>query len=395
MLVGKRMMPAHRMSLIPPSSTLKVLGLAKELERGGQRIVHMEVGEPDFDTPTHIKDAAKWALDRGMTKYTPSAGVPELREAIAQRFQGKGLEISAKNVIVTPGAKHAIFCALVAALDPGDEVLVPSPCWTYEAMVKISGGKPVFVETSAKNGFKPDADKVRASLTSKSRMILLNYPNNPTGTVMNYEEIQPILDIAIDQDLLVLSDDIYDSLVYAGEQASPITLPNMAKRTIGINGFSKTYAMTGWRVGYAVAPENFIAEMTKIQQASTTCTSGFVQAAAITALQGPQKFVSEMREEYRKRRDEFVKSLNSVDGIECLKPDGAFYVFPSIKSLKMTSLDFCEALLREKGVAAVPGSGFGPSGEGHVRLSYATSMQNIRQAVSLIREFVEERRSRK
>ncbi len=389
------MKAAKRMSTIPPSSTLKVLALAKELERGGKKIIHMEVGEPDFPTPAHIKEAGKQAIDRGMTKYTPSAGLPELREAVAEHFVKKNVPTTMKNVIITPGAKHAIFCALAAALDAGDEVLIPSPCWTYEAMVKINGGKPVFIETSAKTGFKPTADQIRSALTPRTRMILLNYPSNPTGAVMSADDIKPLLDIATERELWILSDDIYDALIYEGNQASPIKFPGMAERTIAINGFSKAYAMTGWRVGYAVAPADFIVEMGKIQEASTTCVAGPMQAAAITALRGPQNFIGEMRDEYRRRRDELVKSLNAIDGIECLKPQGAFYVFPSIKQLGMTSFEFCEALLKEKGVAAVPGSGFGPGGEGHIRLSYATSMENIRTALGLIKEFVGSRRTRR
>ncbi|MEM3453176.1 MAG: pyridoxal phosphate-dependent aminotransferase [Candidatus Hadarchaeum sp.] len=384
------MKAAKRMDSIPPSSTLKVLALAKELERSGRRIIHMEVGEPDFDTPAHIKEAAKQALDRGMTKYTPSAGIPELREAIAEHFVKQGINVAAKNVIVTPGAKHAIFCALAAALDPGDEVLIPSPCWTYEAMVKIVGGKPVFIQGSAKNGFKLEEEKLKKSLTPKSRLLLLNYPNNPTGAVMSATDLKPILDIAVDHDLWILSDDIYNVLVYEGEQGNPLKFPGMAERTISINGFSKAYAMTGWRIGYAVAPADFIVEMAKIQEASTSCTASFVQVAAITALKGPQDFVAEMRAEYRRRRDVLVEGLNEIDGIDCLKPQGAFYVFPNIEKLGMSSFEFCELLLKSKGVAAVPGSGFGPGGEGHVRLSYATSMENIKLAIELIKEFVEE-----
>jgi aspartate aminotransferase len=284
-------------------------------------------------------------------------------------------------VIVTPGAKHAIFCALAAALDPGDEVLIPSPCWTYEAMVKIVGGKPVFIQVSEESGFKLEAEKLEEAITPRSRLLLLNYPNNPTGAVMSAAELKPLLDVAVDHDLLILSDDIYNVLVYEGEQGNPLKFPGMAERTISVNGFSKAYAMTGWRLGYAVAPADFIVEMAKIQEASTTCTASFVQAAAITALRGPQDFVAQMRAEYRRRRDEIVRGLNEIDGIKCLKPQGAFYVFPSIEELGMTSLQFCESLLKTKGVAAVPGSGFGPGGEGHVRLSYATSMENIRLAI--------------
>ncbi len=372
------------MKEVPPSSTFKVLNLAKELERQGKDIVHMEVGEPDFDTPAHIKRAAEEALARGMTKYTPSVGLPELREAIAEHLATKGISTDAKNVIVTPGAKHAIFCALAATLDPGDEVIIPSPCWTYEAMVRIVGGKPVFIESKQSDEFKVKVEQVQEALTDNTRMILLNYPNNPTGAVMQQKDLQPIIDLAIDHELWVLSDDIYDCLVYEGKYVSVMSLPNTAERTIYINGFSKAYAMTGWRLGYAVAPVELIAEMNKVQQASTTCAAGFVQTAGVAALRGPQDCVREMRDEYRKRRDAIVKGLNSIDGFECTKPAGAFYVFPSIKKPGVSSLDFCEFLLREAGVAAVPGSGFGPYGEGHVRFSYATSIQNIQRALDRI-----------
>jgi len=381
MLAGVRLRPAKRMKEIPPSSTLKVLNLAKELERQGKDIVHMEVGEPDFDTPAHIKRAAEEALARGMTKYTPSAGLPELREAIAEHLATKGISTDAKNVIVTPGAKHAIFCALAATLDPGDEVIIPSPCWTYEAMVRIVGGKPVFIESKQSDEFKVKVDHVQEALTDNTRMILLNYPNNPTGAVMQQQDLQPVIDLAIDHDIWILSDEIYDCLVYEGKHVSVMSLPNTAERTIYINGFSKAYAMTGWRLGYAVAPVELIAEINKIQQASTTCAAGFVQAAGVAALRGPQDCVREMCDEYRKRRDVIVNGLNSIDEFECIKPAGAFYAFPRIKKPGISSLDFCEFLLREAGVAAVPGSGFGPYGEGHARFSYATSRQNIQRGL--------------
>ncbi|MFB0500632.1 MAG: pyridoxal phosphate-dependent aminotransferase [Candidatus Hadarchaeaceae archaeon] len=375
------MRPAKRMKEIPPSSTFKVLNLAKELERQGKDIVHMEVGEPDFDTPAHIKRAAEEALACGMTKYTPSAGLPELREAIAEHLATKGISTDAKNVIVTPGAKHAIFCTLAATLDPGDEVIIPSPCWTYEAMVRIVGGKPVFIESKQSDEFKVKVEHVQEALTDNTRMILLNYPNNPTGAVMQKKDLQSIINLAINHDIWILSDEIYDCLVYEGKHVSVMSLPNTAERTIYINGFSKAYAMTGWRLGYAVAPVELIAEINKIQQASTTCAAGFVQAAGVAALRGPQDCVREMRDEYRKRRDVIVNGLNSIDGFECIKPAGAFYAFPRIKKPGISSLDFCEFLLREAGVAAVPGSGFGPYGEGHARFSYATSIQNIQRGL--------------
>jgi len=377
------------MSTIPPSSTLKVLALAKELQRQGKDIVHMEVGEPDFDTPPHIKKAAVEAIERGATKYTPSAGMPELREAIAKNLAGKGIQTTPKNVIVTPGAKHAIFCAMATTLDPGDEIIIPCPCWTYEAIALTFGAKPVYVETKQADGFKLKEESLKAAITPKTKMILLNYPSNPTGAVMQKEDLKPIADLAVDRKLWVLSDEIYDCLVYEGKHASVMGLPGMAERTIYINGFSKAYAMTGWRLGYAVAPVEIIAEMDKILQASTSCVAGFVQAAGVAALNGPQDCIEKMRKEYYKRRDVIVDGLNSIDGFECAKPEGAFYAFPSIKKLSLPSLEFCERLLRDVGVAAVPGSGFGPYGEGHVRFSYATSMENIGKGIERVKKVAE------
>jgi aspartate aminotransferase len=378
------------MKEIPPSSTIRVLGLAKELERQGKKIVNMGIGEPDLDTPPHIKRAAEEALERGMTKYTPSAGLLELREAIAEHMGTKGFKTEPKNVLVTPGAKHAIFCAMAAALDPGDEVIIPSPCWTYEAMVRIVGGKPIFVETTDEKGFKLEVQRVEEALSAKTKMLLLNYPNNPTGAVMTRKELRPISELAVDRNLWVLSDEIYDCLVYEGEHASILSFPNMTERTIYVNGFSKAYSMTGWRLGYGIAPAELITEMTKIQEASTSSATSFVQAAGIAALRGPQEFTRKMRDEYRKRRDVIVKGLSSIKGISCTKPGGAFYAFPNIKRLGVDSLEFCEILLREAGVAAVPGSGFGPYGEGHVRFSYATSMENIKEAIERVKKVAED-----
>jgi len=383
------MRPAKRMGTMPVSGTLKVLDLAKRLEREGREIIHMEVGEPDFDTPEHIKRAAEEALERGMTKYTSSAGIPELREAIAEHVRGKGIEATEREVLVTPGAKHAILCAMVAALDPGDEVVIPSPCWTYEGIAQVAGAKTVYIKTSGEDGFRLSADAVHEKLTTKSRMLLLNYPNNPTGAVASEEDLSALADLAVDHKLWVLSDEIYDCLVYEGEHVSIASLPGMHERTIYINGFSKAYAMTGWRLGYAIAPPELTAEMIKIQQASTTCAAGFVQAAGLAALRGPQDCVQKMKDEYNKRRDIIVEGLNSIRGFECTKPKGAFYAFPSVKELGMCSLTLCEHLLRDGGVAAVPGSEFGPYGEGYVRFSYATSMEDIRRAIELIAEVVE------
>lgn len=383
------MKPARRVSEMPASGTLKMLALAKQLEREGHDIIHMEVGEPDFDTPEHIKRAAREALARGVTKYTPSRGIPELRAAIAEHLSTKGISASADEVLVTPGAKHAIFCAMAAALDPGDEVIIPSPCWTYEGIVRIAGAKPLFVETVQADGFRLDVEKVQEQLSPKTRMVVLNYPNNPTGATMLKPDLRALADLAIDHKLWVLSDEIYDCLVYEGDHISIASLGDMHERTIYINGFSKAYAMTGWRLGYAAAPRELADQMNKVQQASTSCAPAFVQAAGVAALRGPQDCVSKMRDEYHRRRDAIVSGLNSIKGFECPSPKGAFYVFPSIKELGLKSLKLCELLLQKAGVAAVPGSEFGPYGEGYIRLSYATSMANIEKAIERIKAAIE------
>lgn len=383
------MRPARRMSKVPQSGTLRMLDIAKQLEREGREIIHMEVGEPDFDTPEHIKRAAQDALAQGATKYTPSAGTPELREAIVEHLKVSGVQAAAKEVMVTPGAKHAIFCAMSAALNPGDEVIIPSPCWTYEGIALINGAKPIFIETTQEDEFRLSVEKLQEKLTPNTRMLVLNYPNNPTGATMTKKILRALADLAVDHEFWVLSDEIYDCLIYEGEKVSITSMPNMHERTIYINGFSKAYAMTGWRLGYSVAPTELTQEMIKIQQASTSCAAAFVQAAGVAALRGPQDCVDEMLEEYRKRRDVIVDGLNLIEGFDCIKPKGAFYVFPNIEELNMKSSELCELILKDAGVASVPGSEFGPYGENHLRFSYATSMQNIKNALDRMSSLIE------
>ncbi len=370
------------MKSIPPSSTLRVLSLAKRLEREGRRILHLEVGEPDFDTPEHVKRAAWEALQKGMTKYTPSEGMPELREAVAERV---GAE--AGNVLITPGAKHAIFCAMEAILDPGEEVILPSPCWTYDGIVLSAGGKPVFLETKMEEGFRVDPERLEKALTPRTRLLVLNSPSNPTGAVLDGENLRAILELAREKNLWILTDEIYDRLVYEGESTSLLSLAGSLEGIVYINGFSKTYAMTGWRLGYAVAPRELVAEMNKIQQASTSCVPGFVQAAGLEALRGPQDFVERMRNEFRRRRDFLVKGLSSL-GLRCLPPRGAFYAFPRLPEGTGDSTRFCELLLERAGIASVPGAGFGPFGEGHVRFSFACSMEVLRETLERLGEFL-------
>jgi aspartate aminotransferase len=291
--------------------------------------------------------------------------------------------------LVTPGAKHAIFCAMSAALDPGDEVIIPSPCWTYEGIALINGAKPVFIETTQEDEFRLRIENLQEKLTPNTRMLVLNYPNNPTGATMKKKDLRALADLAVDHEFWVLSDEIYDCLIYEGEKVSIASMPKMHERTIYINGFSKAYAMTGWRLGYSVAPAELTQEMIKIQQASTSCAAAFVQAAGVAALRGPQDCVDEMREEYRKRRDVIVDGLNLIEGFNCIKPKGAFYVFPNIEELNMKSSELCERILNDAGVAAVPGSEFGPYGGHHLRFSYATSMQNIKNALERMNSVIE------
>ena len=381
---------AERMKLIKPSGTIAMAEKAREMERKGQRIYHLDVGEPDFDTPAHIKEAAITAIKEGFTHYTSSRGILELREAIAEDLRKRKIDADPEDeILVTPGAKHAIYCACLSTLDPGDEVLVLSPTWpTHFQCVEIAEARAV--EVPCGEDYSLNEEDLKARVTSKTRMILLGSPNNPTGGVLSREAIEAIVDIAVDEDLLILSDEVYDRLVYEDSKpVSPGSLENGSGRTIVINGFSKAYAMTGWRLGYAYANKEIIDSMTRIQQSTTTCPVSFVQKAGIAALRGPQDHVKRMVEEYDRRRRFIVKELNEIDGIRCATPRGAFYVFPDISKLKMSSSDFCLQLLNETGVSTTPGSVFGECGEGHIRISYASDLQTISEGVKRIKRFVE------
>lgn len=380
------MRTAERMKNVPGSGTLEILSLANELEQEGKDIIHLEVGDPDFDTPKHIKDAAKKALDEGKTGYTSSTGTLELREAISQDLKKKGIERIPEEIIATPGAKHSLFTAMAVALDPGDEILIPTPCWTYEGMTRIINAEPIFVETSEENQFKLEPESVKEKISSKTRMLLLNYPNNPTGAVLKENTLRALADLAIDHDFWILTDEVYDQLIYGDSPPSIGSFSDLQERIIYINSFSKTYAMTGWRLGYTAAPQEIISEMVKIQQNSTTCPASFVQSAGIAALEGPQDQVKEMASKYEKRRDIVVEGLNSINGINCVEPKGAFYAFPNIEDLGENSMEISKSLLKEVGVAATPGSAFGPAGEGYIRLSYANSVERIEEALKRMEE---------
>ena len=377
------------MEKIPPSGTIRMLERAKELEQRGQKVIHLEVGEPDFDTPRHIKDAAVRALNDGFVKYTSSKGIPELREAIAMDVERRtGAQVQPNEVIVTPGGKHAILCAVLTLIDPGDEVLIPVPVWpTYKAIVKMAEGVPK--EVLFGEDYSVNEEGLKEAITPRTKAIFINSPNNPTGGALTREEVKIIADIVADSGLYVFSDEIYDSLTYDGfKNTSLLSFEEIRGQTVYIHGFSKTYAMTGWRLGYVVAPPEVIDAMSRIQQNSTTCAASFVQKAAVEALRGPQECVEEMRKQYDERRKAIVKALNDIDGVTCRMPKGAFYVFPNISEYTNDSFGVAEQLLESKGVCLTPGKVFGSNGEGHLRISYAASLEDILEGVKRLEEFL-------
>ncbi len=382
---------ANRMESIKPSGTIAMAEKALEMERSGRKLYHLDVGEPDFATPEHIKKAAIEALVNDFTHYTSSLGIIELRKAIADFLKDrKGIKINPeKEVIVTPGAKHAIFCACMATLNPGDEVLVLAPTWpTHFTCARAAGAKTI--EIPCGETYSLNEELLKEKISSKTRMIIVNSPNNPTGGVLSVDELRVIADLAAEYNLLVLSDEIYDEIVYEGIKIRSIAnFEDVRENIILINGFSKSYAMTGWRLGYAVANETIIDAMKRIQQATTTCPASFVQKAGVAALRGPQDDVRRMVEEYDKRRRYIVEALNKISGVYCAMPKGAFYVFPRLSNLKMSSFEASMKLLEEEGVCSIPGSVFGECGEGHIRLSYATNLETIVEAVKRIKNFVE------
>ncbi|MEM3715681.1 MAG: pyridoxal phosphate-dependent aminotransferase [Candidatus Bathyarchaeia archaeon] len=381
---------ADRMNIIKPSGTIAMAEKARELARSGKKLYNLDVGEPDFDTPEHIKRAAIEALMSGFTHYTSSLGIIELRRAIAEYLkERRNIHVNPeKEIIVTPGAKHAIYCACMATLNPGDEVLVLTPTWpTHFTCVEAAGAK--VVEVACGESYSLDEEVLKRSVSDKTRMIVVNSPNNPTGGVLSADELKAIADLAAERDLLVLSDEIYDEIVYDGFKVrSMASFDEIKENVILINGFSKAYAMTGWRLGYAVANETIIDAMNRIQQATTTCPASFIQKAGIAALKGPQDCVKKMVEEFDKRRKFIVKALNETPGVRCAMPKGAFYVFPRFLSINMPSFEISMRLLDEEGVSTTPGSVFGSCGEGHIRISYATSLEVIMEAVERIKRFV-------
>ncbi|HEX2184146.1 MAG TPA: pyridoxal phosphate-dependent aminotransferase, partial [Chloroflexota bacterium] len=348
---------ASRMERLGTEGAFEVLARAAALERQGRRVVHLEIGEPDFETAPHIKDAAVTALAEGQTHYGPSAGLLPVRESIARYVsRTRGLPLTADQVVVTPGAKPILFFLIMAVVEEGDEVLVPDPGFPiYESVVRFVGGRPVAMPLLEARGFRFDPDQLRQRVTDRTRLIILNSPHNPTGGVLTPEDLHTVAELACERDLWVLSDEIYSRLVYDGEHHSIAALPGMAERTVLLDGFSKTYAMTGWRLGYGVMPASLVPAMTRLQTNVTSCTASFVQLAGISALEGPQDSVVAMQAEFRRRRDAVVAGLNRIEGVRCLVPGGAFYAFPRVDVPSMSSKAVADTLLEEYGVAVLPG----------------------------------------
>ncbi len=378
------------MARLGTETAFETLAKAKALERQGRNIVHLEIGEPDFDTPAHIREAAKKALDDGFTHYGPSPGLMEVREAVARHQTSRqGYDISADRIVVTPGGKPIMFFAIMALIEDGDEVIYPNPGFPiYESMINFMGGKAVPLQLKEESGFNADIDELRSKVTPRTKMIIVNSPNNPCGSVIPDSDLQQIAQIAVENDLIVLSDEIYKDFYYEGSHTSITSFPGMKERTIILDGFSKSYAMTGWRMGYGVLPEPLVEPISRLMTNSVSCTSSFSQIAGITALESSQDSVKEMMAEFGRRREVVVNGLNSLPGVHCPVPKGAFYAFPSIKDTGMSSRDFADRCLNEAGVALLSGTAFGQYGDGYIRISFANSVKNLEEAFSRMGDFL-------
>jgi aspartate aminotransferase len=382
---------AARVGQVTPSLTLAVDAKAKAMKAEGIDVCSFSAGEPDFDTPKHIIEAAKLALDQGKTRYGPAAGEPKLREAIAKKLQAdNGLCFGAENVVVTNGGKQSLFNLMMALIDPGDEVIIPAPYWvSYPEMVKLADGVPVILSAPVEAGYRITAEQLRQAITPKTKLVIFNSPSNPTGMVYSSDEIRAIAEVIVEHNLWVVADEIYEKILYDGAQHLSIgsVSPEIYERTIVSSGFAKTYAMTGWRIGFLAAPLPIIRAVGTIQGHSTSNVCTFAQYGAIAAYEGPQDCVQEMLAAFAQRRQVMLATLNSIPGLSCPKPDGAFYVFPNIGKTGMKSLDFCNALLEAKQVAAVPGIAFGA--DDCIRLSYATDLTTIQKGLERLADFVQ------
>jgi aspartate/methionine/tyrosine aminotransferase len=379
------------MDRIGTETAFEAAARARALEATGRSVIHLEIGEPDFDTPANIHEAAKRALDEGATHYTPTVGIPELRAAIAADATArKGFAVTPDRVVVTPGGKPVMFFAILALIGDGDEVIYPDPGFPiYESMASYVGGKAVPCPVRQENGFRLDPSELASLVTPRTRLVILNSPANPTGGVSTREDLEQIAAVARDRDLVVLADEIYGRILYEGEHVSIASLPGMAERTIVLDGFSKTYAMTGWRLGYGIVPEALITPFSRLIVNSVSCTNAATQWAGVEALTGPQDSVDAMVAEFRDRRDLVVDGLNSIPGVTCLRPAGAFYAFPNIAGTGLTSAELAEKLLKEGGVSVLAGTAFGHVGGDHLRLSYANSRPNLEEAILRMRSVIE------
>jgi aspartate aminotransferase len=380
---------AQRMSRLGTETAFEVLNKARALERQGKDIVHLEIGEPDFDTPKNVVDAGIDALRKGWTHYGPSAGLPELRHAIAEDVsRSRGVKVTSDEVVVVPGGKPIIFFTLLALADVGDEVIYPNPGFPiYESMINYAGAKAVPIRLHEERDFGLDVKELKALITDRTRLIIINSPQNPTGGVLDKQDIQGIAEAIGDRNIMVLSDEIYSRLIFEGEHYSIMTVPGFKERTILLDGFSKTWAMTGWRMGYGVMRADLATQITRLMTNSNSCTASFTQIAGVEAIKGDQSSVDKMRSEFQRRRDVFVAGLNKIKGFSCRLPKGAFYVFPNVTKTGWKSKKLADALLEQAGVACLSGTAFGDYGEGYLRFSVANSLENLNKALARVDEW--------
>ncbi len=384
---------AGRMSRLGTETAFEVLAKARALEAKGKDIVHLEIGEPDFDTPANIIEAATDALHNGWTHYGPSAGLPELRQVVAEYItRTRGVPVTAEEVVIVPGAKPIIFFAILALVEEGDEVIYPNPGFPiYESMINFMGARAVPIHLREERDFSLDVNELASLITDRTRLVIINSPQNPTGGVLEAKDIRDIAAAIGDRDIMVFADEIYSRLIYDGEHHSIFSLPGWRERTVLLDGFSKTYAMTGWRLGYGVMRADLARHFSRLATNAHSCTASFTQVAGIEALRGDQGSVDKMNAEFRRRRDFFVAGLNRIPGFSCRLPKGAFYVFPNIKATRWTSKKLADALLEDAGVACLAGTSFGSCGEGYLRLSVANSIENLGKALQRIEEWAKKR----
>src|SRR5579862_3372309 len=380
---------ARRMSRLGTETAFEVLNKARALERQGKSVIHLEIGEPDFDTPSNVVESGIDALRKGWTHYGPSAGLPELRQAIAEYVsRTRGVKVTSDEVVVVPGGKPIIFFTILALIDEGDEVIYPNPGFPiYESMIQYVGGKAVPIALREDRDFSLDVNELGSLINDRTKLIILNSPHNPTGGVMPRKDVEQVARIIGDRNILVLSDEIYSRLLFDGEHFSIMSIPGMQERTILLDGFSKTYAMTGWLMGYGVMRPDLATHITRLMTNSTSCTASFTQIAGIEALRGDQASVDHMCSEFKRRRDVFVAGLNKIKGFSCRMPHGAFYVFPNITKTGWKSKPLADALLDQAGVAALSGTAFGAFGEGYLRFSIANSLENLQQALERVEQW--------